>query len=776
MSLNAAELYGLLPAIYRIRDTENGQPLLALCTVIAEQSAILEQNIQQLYDDAFIETCAPWVVPYIGDLVGCDAVYEIGATTSTRAEVANTIGYRRRKGTLLALEQVCADVSQRPAAAVEFFKRLITTESMRHVRPRHDAWVNLRRGLELERMNSAFDTLNRTIDVRRIAPRVRMVSNPDPTPLDINLHGGGRFNIPDVGVYLWRWQSFAVTRAPAFRVDAARWMFSPLGQDMPLFNAVAARASFSGLITRMDVPQPILRREFHHDPCAFYGTSIEVYADGVPVEQKHICCRNLCDRSDGSWGCTKSRKVAIDPVLGRIQFASDFPPPAQVQVSYCYGFPAQLGGGSYDRSASLSSTLESIQFVWTALVGSAATPTLESAVEQWNELPPGAAGLIVLEGFATLDVNLTGAAAIVLPTQSQLWIVCAEPPASAAGAYTYEDCCVLLRGDIEIQAQQPASSNSGVLNLGISGVWISGAVRILGQSANIQFMDCTLVPGIALRRDGSPCQPGEPSIVVPADGVTLSLIRCISGPIGASVAGTTRICSCIIDGGSRCAVAYAGADLACEGADLHVEDSTVIGKVRVRTMELASNTIFFARLARNDSWKAALWCSRQQAGCVRFSFLPATAITPQTFKCLPPASAQATVSSRLSPSPQEDTFLPRFVTLRYGQPSYALLSGDTPMAIWTGADNNSQMGVYYFLQETEAVTNVQVRAPEYVPFGLEVGVFLEPSRPVLWSPQPLAYGYGYGYGYDYEPNGSLWDPCNDDWDELQFVNIGASLI
>ena len=58
MSLNADQLYALLPAIYRTRDAENGGPLQALLSVIAGQSAILEENILQLYDDQFIETCA----------------------------------------------------------------------------------------------------------------------------------------------------------------------------------------------------------------------------------------------------------------------------------------------------------------------------------------------------------------------------------------------------------------------------------------------------------------------------------------------------------------------------------------------------------------------------------------------------------------------------------------------------------------------------------------------------------------------------------------------
>jgi hypothetical protein len=763
MSLNADQLYALLPAIYRTRDAENGFPLQALFSVIAGQSAILEENIQQLYDDQFIETCAPWVIPYIGDLVGSNTIYEIsGVATGRRAEVANIFGYRRRKGTLLALEQVAMDVSGLPAAAVEFFKRLITTESMRHVRPHHASTVDLRRGGELERQGSAFDTLNRTVDVRRIAPRVRVALDPDPTPLDISLHGGGKFNIPDVGVCLWRWKAFPVTKAPAFRVDTERYMFSPLGQDMPLFNNPPSRASFTSLTTRLDVPQPILRREFHKDIQEFYGpaNSVALIADGVPIDVSNICCCILADRPDHSWGCTPTGKVAIDPVLGRIQFGPSFPLPRQLQVNYCYGFPAEIGGGPYDRTAGLPE-LDPNQFhVW--IVGTTAT-TLEAAIADWNALLPGSQGMIILPGYQTLDVNLTGTAAISLPAQSQLWILSAQVNSPGVNDFTYDDSCTLLRGLIEVQAQQDATAPAGVTvlppgQLSISGVWISGSLQIGGGTANVQLMDCTLFPGVALDRYGNPIKPGEPSIIVSATEVTLGLTGCITGPIGASVGGTTRICSSIVDSGSPCGVAYAAQDLASEGADIHFEESTVIGKVRVRMMELASNTIFLARLARQDSWKAALWCSRQQAGCVRFCFLPAGAITPQQFHCLP------------ADQTGEDAFEPKFVTARYGHPSYGLLSGDTPMAIWTGADNGSQIGVYYILQETEAVRSVQLRAQEYVPFGLETGVFLVPSRPVVIKPLGGAYGYAYGL------LGGPSNPCGLEEDDIRFVGIGAALI
>ena len=761
MSLNADQLYALLPAIYRTRDAQNGEPLKALMRVIAEQSSIVEENIQQLYDDEFIETCAQWVIPYIGELIGYSPIYQIsGTSNSSRAEVANTIGYRRRKGTVLALEQVAMDVSGRRAKAVEFFKRLITTTSMRHVRPYHAATADLRRGSQLERIDSAFDTLNRTVDVRRIAPRVRDASDPDPAPLDVALHGGGRFNIPDIGVYLWRWKPFAVTDAPALRVDDRRYRFSPLGQDIPLFNALAPRDSFSRLTARMDVSQPITRRELFANLNQLYGpdASIEISLDGVAVPASRICSRNLSRESGGTWGCTEAGKVAIDPELGRIQLAPDLPVPGQVQVNYCYGFPAEIGGGPYDRTPSLPA-LDTGQFDFTAVVGSGSTPTLESAVAAWNLEPPGSQGLIVLPGFTSLVADLTGPAGILLPAQSRLWIVSAEPHPDGSD-FTYENSCATLRGNLEVQGVAGAASESGEIppagQLTLSGIWISGTFTALGGPANVQLMDCTLVPGIALKGDGTAEHPGQPSVVISTGEVSLSLIRSITGPVVASVEGTSRICSSIVDAGSRCAVAYAAPDLASEGADLHIEDSTVIGKVRVRLLELASNTIFLARLARHDSWSAALWCSRRQAGCVRFCFLPAKTLAPQQYRCLPPDPGH------------EDLFLPKFVTLQYGHPSYGLLSGDTPMAVWTGADNGSQMGVYYLLQETEAVRNVQVRAPEFLPFGLEDGIFLVPARPEILRPLPVAYGYGVV---------NRWNPCGDhDEDDLRFVGVGAALI
>ena len=119
MSLDIENLYRLLPAVYRIRDTEQGEPLRALLGAFAREFEALEENLEQLYDDQFIETCAEWVAPYIGELIGYRPLHGVAPRVSSpRAEVANTIAFRRRKGTLSMLEELAHNVTDWPAHAV----------------------------------------------------------------------------------------------------------------------------------------------------------------------------------------------------------------------------------------------------------------------------------------------------------------------------------------------------------------------------------------------------------------------------------------------------------------------------------------------------------------------------------------------------------------------------------------------------------------------------------------------------------------------------------
>ena len=362
--------------------------------------------------------------------------------------------------------------------------------------------------------------------------------------------------------------------------------------------------------------------------------------------------------------------------------------------------------------------------------------------------------MIVVPGSASLTVDVTGTAAIQLPPGASLAVVAGQPlPPGGPGSQlaAWASGRPVLFGDLELASQPGALSASGAApppgQLLLSGIWLAGRLLVTGAPATVDVSDCTLVPGHGLLPDGNPLHPGEPSVIVTADGTALSLTRVISGPVAAAESGRTQITGSVIDATSPFYVAQAGPDLASAGPDLCVEGSTVIGKVRARTIELASNSIFHARLGRLDPWPAAVWASRRQAGCVRFCWLPPGSVTPRQYECLPPAAQDSAALE------------PRFITTRYGSPSYALLSGDCPVAVWTGADNGSQLGVYQQAQETEAVSNVQIRAPEYLPARLEAGIFLHPSRVIREAPrEPGGYGDDYGQA--------------DYW----FTGVGADLV
>ena len=742
MSTTPSPIYSLLPAVFRSRDALQGGPLQALFEVLESQYGIVKENVWQLYDDQFIETCAPWVIPYIGRLIGYDPVYTAAlASPDSRAEVANTIGYRRRKGTLVALEQIAHDVSGRTTMAVEEFRRLAATLSLRDARPWHNATANLRHGCDWEDRNGPFTRLNRTIDVRRIAPRSRVPQSPDAAPLDIALHGPGRFNVPDVAVWMWRWHSWPVANAPAFSLGSGGYFFSSLGGPVPLFQSVPEEPQpFAWLVKEEDVPEPIGLRRFSAMLESFYPGQIALIADGHTVPAGQIVCANLSELEGGAVCTVPAGKIAIDPELGRIQYAADLEPPLDLRVNYNYGAAAQIGGGSYDRTGFIAqpgtqpgTEYSNSSALFEALVGSAAYPTLESAVAAWNLLPPDSAGTIVLPNFEAYSIDLTGTNAIRIPAESQLLIVSAEVSPSGAPP-EWKNACVTLRGNIEIVAPPlPLGPDGLALSAGqvqIGGIRLAGQLLLSGDEACVQVNDCTLTPGISLTTTGDAAHPGEASVTGPAIAMTLSMNRVITGPVALGAGCSARICCSIVDAGSPYCPAIAGTDLATPGATLHIEESTVVGRVWAQAIRLASNTIFWAKLGKCDPWKAPVWAQRVQVGCVRFCWLPANSITPRKYECLP---ADAASQAALQPA---------FITLRFGKPGYCLLSGGVPLAVWKGADNGSQMGVYYQIQETEAVTNIQIRSAEYLPANLECGVFLIPSRTLIEPVAAMEYGYG----------------------------------
>jgi hypothetical protein len=98
---------------------------------------------------------------------------------------------------------------------------------------------------------------------------------------------------------------------------------------------------------------------------------------------------------------------------------------------------------------------------------------------------------------------------------------------------------------------------------------------------------------------------------------------------------------------------------------------------------------------------------------VRFSFLPWDAIVPRRYRCQPDSGEAA---QRLAP---------QFTSLSYGNPAYAQLATSTADVIRSGADDESEMGVFHHLYAPQRERNLRIRLREYLRVGLRAGVFYE---------------------------------------------------
>jgi hypothetical protein len=669
VSFDVDKLAGLLPAIYRMRDAEQGSALRALLSAIAAEIAVLDEDLEQLYDDQFIETCADWVVPYIGDLIGYRAVYGLGANAlSPRAEVANTIRFRRRKGAAAMLEDLSRDVTGWDARVMEMFTGIASTQCLNHVRPENLAVANIRDAQSLMQVNRAFDGVTRTIDVRSIG------------------NGRGRYNIPNIAIFLWRVRAAPLTGSPALRVDDRRYLFNPLGSNTPLYTRSARDQSFATRAAPGEVPDPITRRALALDlqlppgQQVYFGPGKSIDVGGVTADKLVAC--DLSDLGPG-WAHTPAAgTVAIDPELGRIAFATA--PAGPPRVSYHYALSATLGGGEYDREDSIDTALQPVQRV---PAPQAKIQTALDAVTRGGVVEIGDSG----HYFETLKISALAAARMELRAANRT-----RPT-------------VTLATELTITGENAAEVT-------LSGLIISGGTLHVVQTPGLQrlqrlrLVHCTLVPSLALAPNGSPLQPTTPSLIVETADTVVEIDHCVVGALRITNAAHVQITGSIVDATTDTGVAYAGIDGKAAGGTLRVENSTVIGKVHAAALEHVSNTIFFARQVTGDGFAGPVVSDRRQEGCVRFSFVPPGSRVPRRFRCQPASDSDAVTAA------------PVFVSTRYGDAGYCQLSERCGIEITQGADDQAEMGVLHDLLQGQRETNLRVRLNEYLRFGLEAGL------------------------------------------------------
>ena len=727
-------LYQLLPVLYRRRDLAYGEPLRALLAVLEGEYRDLETDLQAQYDNWFIETCDAWVIPYLADLVGVRELAQPKYVFSTqRRQIANTIGYRRRKGTLATLEHVLRDTSNWFVSAVEFAQRLALTQHVNHVRLDQGRTVDMRQAASFASADDPWAGWAHTFDVH----------NPAEAQLDDPPRAGqrrGRYQMDQIGLYIWRLPSYPVRNSRARPVAVrprsgtvrpqetvlqgaegdGRYRFHPLGRDMQLFTRPRAALDIASRMTAAHVPARLTRQALAADLNHFrdrfqmrtpgerprnselYGPerSVCVLVDGQPIPPYDVFAVDLA-----RWRSAAAREVyrayqetgpvaLIDPVLGRLVVlnAGDATHPGHITVHYSYGFSDDIGGGPYHRRFPGSDG----DVPWQIDVAEGTeVSTLQEALRQWlaycqrEPYPQGVIRFLDNGAYGgSLEVPLPPGASLAIVADNGV-----RPAIEAIGR--------LVIKLTEPLVPPPGGEQGGAIpqrTLALNGLLIEGGVRIQGARTaaqthgpvSIDLAHCTLM-ATGIETDTA-LTAGQ------AAALSVQLDCCIVGPLLLDAdLGQLSLSNCIIDAAGRYALAGPGPLV---GPAVCLAHTTVFGRVWVR--DLGANEVIFV-----DPIQAAQPATGQS---VQRSYIPPGSIGLD-------GAPYAAINPEVEP--------PQFVSTRYGDPAYVQLSVHCAPAILGGAANGSEIGAFSTRHTVQAEANLRAALAEYLPLALRPALFVQ---------------------------------------------------
>ena len=665
-------LYKLLPEIFRTLDYDKNEPLRALMAVLESEYGIVSDDIAKLYGNWFIETCDEWVVPYIADLAGIKGVRADG-NVSLRAYVANTIGYRRRKGTAQVIEELARDLLLRPTKAQEFEFLLAHTQHMNHLRLKRVATMEIRSPDICRQVDTAFDRSMHLAEVGLIKS------------------GRGHFNLPNVGVSVWRIESHTVALSDAFKLGPNQFTFDPFGRKIPIYSPPTTPLDAFSPTTELDVVEPISLRVIDNELRAirdglpdtdgvYFGNNpvFQIFLDGssTPVEPRHIFAADLSVFRAPAAPVNPADPilVAVDPKLGLI--ATQTGQVNSVKVTYNFGTPGMIGGG-YRSPDSAGATIPHEQVITVKSIAE-----IQQAFLIWDTFNfPNLRLVLDTSDTLTGNITLTG-----LNTDITL----------EAG----QDQRPSLIGNIQI------TGGSCPASVTVKGLWINGHIKTPKPLRTLVVHDVTLVVG------------GSPSIVTAddSDDLEMEIVRCKLGAchLDSNVVKAS-FTNCVIHHLNGLSLTDR---LGNFGPPLTLDCCTVFGAVKAKEIDLCSESIIIG----------VVTAERTQVGCVRFSWLPLASRVPRRFYCQPnlevdalKAKHPAWTTAQLNERATIATY-PRLESKNPNSAAYAQLGLGCPTAVSQGAEDEGEMGVWHFLSEQERISNFHNALDEYLRFGLEAGL------------------------------------------------------
>ena len=761
MSTPRLPLFQRLPEIYRIRDLEQSPPsqLEAFVGVLDEINSALRDDIEALYSDFFIETCNPWVIPYIADLVGTSHLS--GDPHDLRADVARTVRNRRRKGTLGAIESVVHALSGWAVHAVEMRERLVWAQHLNHQRPdaggvppasllasisaaRRGGTVTLRDPALLSFLGGPFDPFAHSIDLKP------------------PLQGAPGFNLPNLAIFLWRLKAYraAVTK-PVFRstldlrpvaADLAsfsvRFDLHPMGEPMVLFNSHRYRADDDppNLAHEDAVPGPIPAPRLSQDsPAGRPDRYVHVTTYGAPPpsapgsEEVGLVLHlpdnpfvatswtlrgaNLCAWEAALRPALRLHEIVIDPTRGRLVFGVADAPEAQALqdnflVSASYGFSGPAGVHPVSRP----DTPQQWQDANVELRNVNFHIDPAGLTKALADLPTRPGPLIIeIHDSMTHDLDLTAVTAIgteggkpVLRLASSLWI------RAASG----ERPVIRLKQPLAFRPDDVSVGNLDALEtltVRLEGLYLTrgagfaaGAALIERAALNLlQLTGCTLDPGGFVRLDGSRAPLRNAMSLTNDFGFAaptafnqkpeIRIEQSIAGALAIDSDYSLALCGSIVDAGggvgaspAPLAVGAATGDPEVEwGPDLSIDGMTAFGRMRI-----------FRASGQGGIWTGRLEVHDNQSGCIRFSYFSGDHDRlPQHHGCVFGSDARL-----------------RFTSEAFGAGGYGQITRCSDRRIREEGPGADEMGAFGTLMNTHKWKNISIRLREYMPIGV---------RPVL---------------------------------------------